>query len=130
MYLTKSSFKIGLSCPTKLYYDSFPKDYHNNDEGNEFMQALAKGGLQVGELAKLYFPGGIEIDGESKQKQLEQTKSALKKENVILYEAALLVDHKFIRIDIFIISIRSYHPNNWCRFYWPIISLIIQRDIS
>ena len=100
MYLTKSRFKIGLSCPTKLYYDSFPKDYHNNDEGNEFMQALAKGGLQVGELAKLYFPGGIEIDGESKQKQLEQTKSALKKENVILYEAALLVDHKFIRIDI------------------------------
>jgi hypothetical protein len=100
MYLTKSRFKIGISCPTKLYYASHPHDFHNNDDGNEFMQALAKGGLQVGELAKLYYPGGIEIDGFSEDIQLKQTNAALKQENVIIYEAAILVGHKFIRVDI------------------------------
>ena len=53
MYLTKSRFKIGISCPTKLYYEVHPDDFQNNDDGNEFMKALAKGGLQAGELAKL-----------------------------------------------------------------------------
>jgi len=72
MYLTKSRFKTGLSCPTKLYYQSNPNDFDNNHDENEFMQALAKGGLQVGELAKLYYPGGVEIDGLSKDVQLEQ----------------------------------------------------------
>ena len=100
MYLTKSRFKIGISCPTKLFYASHPHDYHNNDDGNEFMQALAKGGLQVGELAKLYYPGGIEIDGFSEDIQLKQTDAALNQENVIIYEAAIQVGHKFIRIDI------------------------------
>jgi hypothetical protein len=100
MYLTKSRFKIGISCPTKLYYAAHPIDFHNNDEENEFMQALSKGGLQVGELAKLYYPGGIEVDGKTKEIQLKQTNAALKKENVIIYEAAILVGHKFIRVDI------------------------------
>ena len=51
MYLTKSRFKIGMSCPTKLYYESSAK-YENNDDGNEFMKALAKG-ENPAELAKL-----------------------------------------------------------------------------
>ena len=102
MYLTKSRFKTGLSCPTKLYYQSNPNDFDNNHDENEFMQALAKGGLQVGELAKLYYPGGVEIDGLSKDVQLEQTSTALKQENIIIYEAAILVDHKFIRVDILV----------------------------
>ena len=100
MYLTKSRFKIGISCPTKLYYESNSQQFDNNDDVNEFMKALAKGGLQSGELAKLYYPGGIEIDGISKDEQLEQTKTALKQENAIIYEAAIKIDHKFIRVDI------------------------------
>jgi len=63
-HLTKSRFKIGMSCPTKLYYESSDK-YDNNDDCNELMGALAKGGLQVGEMAKLYYPGGVEIDGRN-----------------------------------------------------------------
>ncbi len=100
MYLTKSRFKIGISCPTKLYYESNSHEFDNNDNANEFMKALAKGGLQCGELAKLYYPGGIEIDGVSKKEQLEQTNTALKQLNVIIYEAAIKIDHKFIRVDI------------------------------
>jgi len=99
MYLTKSRFKIGMSCPTKLYYESSAK-YENNDDGNEFMKALAKGGLQVGEMAKIFYPGGIEINGTNKEEQLVQTNSALLQENVIIYEAAIKVGHKFIRVDV------------------------------
>ena len=99
MYLTKSRFKIGVSCPTKLYYDSVDK-YKDNDAGNEFMKALAKGGLQVGELSKLYYPGGVEIDSFEEENQLQQTNDALQNENVIIYEAAIKVGHKFIRVDI------------------------------
>ena len=99
MYLTKSRFKIGMSCPTKLYYESSDK-YENNDDGNEFMKALAKGGLQVGEMAKIFYPGGIEINGKNKEEQLVQTNSALLQENVIIYEAAIKVGHKFIRVDV------------------------------
>ncbi len=99
MYLTKSRFKIGMSCPTKLYYESSDQ-YKNNDAGNEFMKALAKGGLQVGEMVKLYYPGGIEINGKNKEEQLVQTNSALLQENVIIYEAAIKVGHKFIRVDV------------------------------
>ena len=91
MYLTKSRFKIGISCPTKLYYEVHPDDFHNNDDGNEFMKALAKGGLQAGELAKLYYSGGVEIDGVSKETQLEQTNIALRQDDVIIYEAAIMV---------------------------------------
>ena len=64
------------------------------------MRALAKGGLQAGEIAKLYYPGGIEIDGISEEEQLYQTNTALKQEDVIIYEAAIKIGHKFIRIDI------------------------------
>jgi hypothetical protein len=28
MYLTKSRFKIGISCPTKLYYESNPQQFN------------------------------------------------------------------------------------------------------
>ena len=99
MYLTKSRFKTGVSCPTKLYYDSSEK-YIDNDDGNEFMKALAKGGIQVGEMAKLYYPGGVEIDAVGRENQLNQTNETLLQENVIIYEAAILVGHKFIRVDI------------------------------
>jgi len=66
MYLTKSRFKTGMSCPTKLYYESSEK-YENNDVSNEFMKALAKGGLQVGDRDKC-----IVVDGTTSEDLGEQ----------------------------------------------------------
>jgi hypothetical protein len=60
-YLTKSRWKLGLECPTKLYYTKKP-EYFDGRLEDDFLQALAEGGFQVGELAKLYYPGGINID--------------------------------------------------------------------
>jgi outer membrane protease len=59
-YLTKSNFVHALDCPTKFYYHE-NEEYKSKLEDDEFLQALAEGGLQVGELAKLYFIGGYDI---------------------------------------------------------------------
>ena len=59
-YLTKSRFKMGLECPTKLYYTG-KKEYADKSLDDPFMEALAEGGFQVGELAKYTFAGGHDI---------------------------------------------------------------------
>ena len=51
VYLTKSLFKTGFECPAKLRYAKDPA-YGNIHEDNKFLQALAEGGFQVGELAE------------------------------------------------------------------------------
>ncbi len=60
-YLTKSRFKLAVECSTKLYYTG-KKEYPDQKINDKFLEALAHGGFQVGELAKCYFPGGVMID--------------------------------------------------------------------
>lgn len=99
-YLTKSKFVRALDCPTKLYYHE-NKGYKSTLEDNDFMQALAEGGLQVGELAKLYFPGGHEIPMmQKKKKSLRETNELLQRDEVIIYEAAIRHKHCFILVDV------------------------------
>jgi hypothetical protein len=50
--LTKSRFKTALECPNKLFFTS-KKEYANNKSEDPFLQALASGGFQVEELARL-----------------------------------------------------------------------------
>ncbi|MEA9357256.1 DUF2779 domain-containing protein [Bacteriovorax sp. PP10] len=99
-YLTKSRFKMALECPTKLYYTKKPKEYADSSIDDPFMEALAKGGFQVGELAKLYYPDGVEVRGLDFDKTWEETQALLKNENVIIYEAAIKYKNLFIRIDV------------------------------
>ncbi len=99
-YLTKSRFKLGLECPTKLYYDSLPRVFKNMKSEDPFMMALAKGGFQVGELAKIYYPEGTDITAIEKEEAIRLTEEELQKEEVTVFEAAIKVGHKFIRVDI------------------------------
>jgi hypothetical protein len=46
--LTKSRFKLALECPTKLFYTG-KKEYPDKKIEDPFLEALAKGGFQVGE---------------------------------------------------------------------------------
>ena len=59
-YLTKSRFKLAVECPTKLFYTG-KSEYRNTSNEDEFLAMLADGGFQVGELAKLMYPSGVEI---------------------------------------------------------------------
>jgi hypothetical protein len=101
--LTKSKFKLGLECPNKLYYTG-KKDYANKKNENPFLEALAKGGFQVEELARLHYPDGILIQGNpwEYESSWKQTQKLLEEENVIIYEAAFLNDGLFIRTDVLI----------------------------
>ena len=83
--LTKSRFKLGLECPNKLYFTN-NEQYANQKSEDPFMQALAQGGFQVEELARLQYPNGIFIDTENYEyeKAVALTNEALERENVII----------------------------------------------
>ena len=98
-YLTKSRCKIGLECPTKLFYTK-KIEYFDRKKEDEFLQSLAKGGFQVGELAKLYYPGGVNIDELDYEISLARTRELLQQPEAIIYEAAFLYDNFFVRTDI------------------------------
>ena len=100
-YLTKSRYKTGLECPTKLFYTG-KQEYSNNKLDDPFMEALAQGGYQVGELAKCYYPGGHDITSLDYDEAEQQTRELLKLDNVVIYEAAIRFENLFIRIDILI----------------------------
>ena len=75
-FLTKSRFLLGLECPTKLFYTGKP-DYVDNSLEDSFLAALAEGGYQVGALARLMYPGGIEVEDAGHAAQIEHTRSLL-----------------------------------------------------
>lgn len=100
-YLTKSRFKLGLECPTKLYYTNKKNEYKDTKADDEFLLALAEGGFQVGELAKYYYPNGHDIKTLDYEQALKETQDLLmSNEEVTIYEAALACNNLFIRVDI------------------------------
>ena len=100
-YLTKSRFKLATECPTKLFYTK-KKVYADQNLDDSFLLALADGGFQVGELAKLYFPGGYDIKSLDYEKSLAETNALLTLDQVTIYEAAIATETLFIRADILV----------------------------
>ncbi|MBR9979278.1 MAG: DUF2779 domain-containing protein, partial [Bacteroidetes bacterium] len=100
-YLTKSRFKLACECPTKLWYTG-KRDYANQSLTDTFLAELAKGGYQVGELAKCYHPGGVDITTLDHEEALSETSALLRCENTIIYEAAVAFSNLFIRVDVLV----------------------------
>lgn len=106
--LSKSRFKQGLECPNKLYFSNNKEVYHNVKNNDSFLQALASGGFQVEEYARLQYPGGVLIEDPQDRKiydyqdLADQTSELLKHENVVIYEAAFYIDDLFIRTDVLV----------------------------
>ncbi|PKO99321.1 MAG: DUF2779 domain-containing protein [Bacteroidetes bacterium HGW-Bacteroidetes-2] len=104
-YLTKSRYKLGLECPNKLFYTK-KKEYADTKVEDPFLEALASGGFQVEELAKLHYPGGILIEDRKSdgsydyEEKIAATNELLKRENVVIFEAAFRYNNLFIRVDI------------------------------
>ncbi len=125
-FLTKSRFKIGHECPTKLFYLD-DKKFGNANSENAFLKALAEGGFQVGELAKLYFEGGHEIATLDKIEAVSATSELLKQDSVVIYEAAIQFENLFIRADILVkvgarislieVKAKSFDPTESNPFY-------------
>jgi hypothetical protein len=106
-YLTKSRFKLGLECPTKLHYAGKPDKYFDANSENDFLKHLASGGYQVGALAKFQYPEGIEIEGLDHVTTIQKTEELLGNENVTMFEAAVKYQNLFVRIDVL-----KKHKNN------------------
>jgi hypothetical protein len=121
--LTKSRFKLGLECPNKLLFTNNPI-YANKKQEDSFLNALAKGGFQVEELARLHYPNGVFINAENYEyeRAAELTREYLNLDNIIIYEAAFLFDGFFIRTDILVkkgnkiklieVKAKSFDSNN------------------
>lgn len=101
-YLTKSRFKLAVECPTKLFYTGKGGGYRDQMAENDFLAMLAEGGYQVGELAKLRYPDGIEIEDRDHAAAEARTCEYLLRDNVVLFEPAIRVGSFFIRIDILV----------------------------
>ena len=98
-YLTKSRFISAIDCPTKLFYVN-KKEYRNIKNEDSFLASLARGGYQIGALAKFLFKDGIEVTEKDHELALETTNTLFTKEDVVIYEAAVKFDDFFIRADI------------------------------
>src|SRR5580698_1504188 len=92
--LTKTRFKLGMECPTKLFFTG-KEQYANENLDDSFLAALAEGGFQVGELAKAYFPRGHDIETLDYDEALAQTNELLKLDTVVIYEAAIQFENLF-----------------------------------
>lgn len=101
-YLTKSRFKLAAECPTKLFYTGKEDVYRNTKQEDSFMAMLADGGYQVGELAKCYYPDGIEVSAIAHEEALEHTALLLKRTKVTIFEAAIRYGDLFVRIDVLV----------------------------
>jgi len=103
-FLTKSRFKEGLECPTKLYYSKNP-EYQNNQLDDPFLESLAEGGYQVGELAKFLisdqpYIDDITVESLDYQESIQSTNEKLKNKFASIAEPAFLYKNLFIRVDL------------------------------
>jgi hypothetical protein len=107
-YLTKSRFKLALECITKLYYTGKKEEYSDMNIDDSFLQALADGGFQVGELAKYYHCNNpreekITVESNDYDKSLKETQDRLNAEGkIVIAEAAFCYKNFFVRTDIII----------------------------
>lgn len=121
-YLTKSRFKEGLECPTKLFYSKNP-EYQNNQLEDSFLESLAEGGYQVGELAKFLisdqpYKDDITVESLDYQESLDITNTKLKEKTVSIAEPAFLFNNLFIRVDLLqkkdnVINIYEVKSKSW-----------------
>ena len=101
-YLTKSRFKLAAECPTKLFYTGKPHLYRNLKQEDSILAMLADGGYQVGELAKCFYPAGIEISSLNSAEAEAQTQALLKQDQVVLFEPAIRFNDYLVRVDILV----------------------------
>ena len=98
-YLTNQDLNLGWNVPQN-YFTLRKVNIPTQKLTTPFLQALAKGGFQVGELAKCYYPGGQCIEELDYQTAKAKTEELLKQENIVIFEAATQYKNLFAKIDI------------------------------
>ena len=98
MLLSKSDFKVGRTCPTKLYYRKLR--YPTTQDDDPYVQFLADGGYMVEAIARVLFAEGREVIGKFERDRIEVTRKALQQDEVVLFQAMLLHGQLLAEVDI------------------------------
>lgn len=107
-YLSKSDFTTAYDCITKLYYKK--EHYPDSMSENEYLRHLARGGYMIGKLATLKYGDGVLCDaGNDIEAAVRQTEELLKKDQVTIFEAAILSGKKLVRVDILKKTAKTIH---------------------
>lgn len=98
--LSKSKFMAGLQCQKRLYLEVFAPE--ERAETSASTERQFDEGHEVGERARLQFPGGVLIEGEPWEfsRLADKTSAAMKSGASAIYEASFLAEGLFARIDI------------------------------
>ena len=98
--LSKSDFKTGLDCPTRLFYKE-SGGYASTNDYDPYLQLLAEGGYMVEQLAKRRYPDGVEGSRTGDlAEDARQTMASIRAGNVTIFEATLLLGRRLARVDI------------------------------
>lgn len=97
--LSKSDFKVARTCDAKLYFRE--NHYPDNQQFDPYLKLLQRGGYMVEALAKAKYPDAVQLMyGRDVSDDFARTMEELRKENVTLFEATLLVGRRLARVDI------------------------------
>lgn len=102
-YLSKTRFKLGFECQTKLYYAEHKDKYADISLDDPFLKGLAEGGFQVGALARWRLcndPAADTITTLNHAEALAETDRRLKAKEATIAEAAFAHGALFIRVDV------------------------------
>jgi hypothetical protein len=99
--LSKSLFKLGLTCPIKLKHALARPALPRQADGNEYMQQLARGGYMFEKLVKVYYPGeDMFVPKESHADASARTLAKIKAGDCTLHEATFAAGSLMARSDI------------------------------
>ena len=98
--LSKTLYTRGLQCHKSLYLHKFHPELRG--EPTPELEARWKSGHDVGDLAHMLFPGGVNVpfDGLTKDEQLAKTLEEIDRGTKAIYEATFSYDDVFVKADI------------------------------
>jgi hypothetical protein len=99
--LSKSDFRLARTCDAKLFFreNRFP----DSRASNPYLALLAEGGYMVEALAKAKYPNGVRPDDNpDPQAACARTIEYLQRDDVVLFEATLVVGRRQARADILV----------------------------
>ena len=102
MNLSKSKYLRGLQCDKSIWLDKNKPQLRN--EKDKQSESLFEAGNEVGDLAKEFFPNGIEIkfDASNFDGMVNKTNELIGNGTEVIYEAAFKKDGMFVMIDILV----------------------------
>ena len=96
MYLSKSKYCNAVQCKKMLWLNEYKPE-----EKESLNESVLENGTQVGELAKNLFGFHIDVSfNENLKQMIEDTKSLLYLDKVVITEASFEYDNNFCSVDI------------------------------